>query len=47
VCKIFQSEDFKTFCDEVKSRFDRMQIFKPQSSRKASREIFVIGLGKK
>ncbi len=47
VCKIFQSEDFKAFCDDVKTRFDRMQIFKPQSSRKASREIFVIGLGKK
>lgn len=46
VCKIFQGEDFKAFCDEVKTRFDRMQIFKPQSSRKASREIFIIGLGK-
>ena len=47
VCKIFQGEDFKTFCDAVKTRFERMQIFKPQSSRKASREIFVIGIGKK
>jgi 23S rRNA (uridine2552-2'-O)-methyltransferase len=47
VCKIFQGEDFKRFCDQVKTRFDRMQIFKPQSSRKASREIFIIGLGKK
>ncbi|MBI5552019.1 MAG: RlmE family RNA methyltransferase [Desulfobacterales bacterium] len=46
VCKIFQGEDFKTFCDQVKTRFDRMDIFKPQSSRKASREIFIIGLGK-
>lgn len=47
VCKIFQSEDFKTFCDQIKLRFDRMKIFKPQSSRKASPEVFVIGLGKK
>lgn len=47
VCKIFQGEDFQVFCDQVKARFDRMHIFKPQSSRKASREIFVIGLGKK
>jgi 23S rRNA (uridine2552-2'-O)-methyltransferase len=46
VCKIFQGEDFKIFSDQVKTRFDRMHIFKPQSSRKASREIFVIGLGK-
>ena len=47
VCKIFQGEDFKSFCDAVKLRFERMQIFKPQSSRKASREIFIIGIGKK
>ena len=46
VCKIFQSEDFKAFCDSVKKQFNNMKIFKPQSSRKASREIFVIGLGK-
>jgi 23S rRNA (uridine2552-2'-O)-methyltransferase len=46
VCKIFQGEDFKAFSDRVKARFDRMQIFKPQSSRKGSREIFIIGLGK-
>jgi 23S rRNA (uridine2552-2'-O)-methyltransferase len=47
VCKIFQGEDFKPFCDKVKTRFVRMHIFKPQSSRKGSKEIFVIGLGKK
>ena len=47
VCKIFQGEDFKRFCDTVKAQFARMHIFKPQSSRKGSKEIFVIGLGKK
>jgi 23S rRNA (uridine2552-2'-O)-methyltransferase len=47
VVKIFQGEDFKVFCDNVKARFDRMHIFKPQSSRKGSKEIFIIGLGKK
>ena len=46
VCKIFQGEDFKAFCDKVKMRFARMHIFKPQSSRKGSKEIYVIGLGK-
>lgn len=47
VCKIFQGEDFKSFCDMVKAQFSRMHIFKPQSSRKGSREIFVIGLDRK
>lgn len=47
VCKIFQGEDFKAFCDRVKTRFGEMHIFKPQSSRKGSKEIFVIGLNRK
>jgi len=47
VCKIFQGEDFKAFSDSVKGSFNKTRIFKPQSSRKASREIYIIGLGKK
>jgi 23S rRNA (uridine2552-2'-O)-methyltransferase len=45
VCKIFQGEEFKKFSDSVRSRFKTHKIFKPQSSRKVSKEIFVIGLG--
>lgn len=47
VCKIFQGSDFEQFLNEVKSRFSKHKIFKPKSSRKASKEIFIIGLGKK
>ncbi len=47
VCKIFHGEDFKLFVDSVKTRFKTHKIFKPQSSRKASKEIYIIGLGKK
>jgi 23S rRNA (uridine2552-2'-O)-methyltransferase len=46
VCKIFQGEDFKAFTDRARKHFDLLKIFKPQSSRKASKEIFVIGLGR-
>lgn len=46
VCKIFQGADFPAFQESVRSSFQRYQIFKPQSSRKASKEIFIIGLGK-
>lgn len=45
VCKIFQGEDFKAFADEVRSGFHSMSIFKPQSCRKASKEIYIIGKG--
>ena len=47
VCKIFQGPDSPTFIDQIKHDFTRCHIYKPQSSRKASREIFVIGKGKK
>lgn len=47
VCKIFQGEDFALFINRVKAVFCSHKIFKPQSSRKASREIYVIGLNKK
>ena len=47
VCKIFQGEDFKQFTEAVKSGFTECRIFKPQSSRKASMEIYIIGKGKK
>lgn len=45
VCKIFQGPDFNQFVDAVKAGFDKQKIFKPKSSRKASKEIFVIGQG--
>ncbi len=45
VCKIFQGPDFEEFLKRIKTGFDRHKIFKPQSSRKASPEIFIIGMG--
>lgn len=47
VCKIFQGEEFKNYSDLIKANFNIQKIFKPQSSRKVSREIFIIGKGKK
>ena len=47
VCKIFQGPDFNQFVNSVRSSFDKQKLFKPQSSRQASKEIFAIGLGLK
>jgi len=46
VCKIFQGEDFKPFSEAVRAGFSECKIFKPQSCRKASKEIYIIGKGK-
>ncbi len=47
VCKIFQGPDFDRFLWRIKQGFSRYKIFKPESTRKKSREIFIIGLDKK
>jgi 23S rRNA (uridine2552-2'-O)-methyltransferase len=47
VSKIFQGDDFEEFKDEVCKTFDRHKIFKPQSCRKESKEIYIIGIGKR
>jgi 23S rRNA (uridine2552-2'-O)-methyltransferase len=47
VCKIFQGPDFNQFVNSVRSSFEKQKLFKPKSSRKASKEIFAIGLGLK
>lgn len=46
VCKIFQGDDFQVFLDSVRFSFEKYKIFKPKSCRKASKEIYIIGLGK-
>jgi len=47
VCKIFQGEDFPAFSESVRVRFARRKVFKPKTCRKDSREIYIIGLGRK
>lgn len=47
VCKIFQGPDFNNFMELVKASFKNYKIVKPLSSRKASKEIFIIGLNKR
>ena len=47
VCKVFQGPDFKAFSDQAKALFGRVAHIKPRSTRKTSKEIYLIGLQKK
>jgi 23S rRNA (uridine2552-2'-O)-methyltransferase len=47
VCKIFQGNDFNAFQKNVKSKFKECRIFKPDSCRKQSKEIYIIAKYKK
>ena len=44
LCKVFQGEDLQGFVAQLKQRFSRVKTIKPESSRKESREIFVLGI---
>jgi 23S rRNA (uridine2552-2'-O)-methyltransferase len=46
-CKVFQGEDFPDYVAEVKTVFKKVKVVKPKSSRIESREVFVLGRGKK
>lgn len=47
VCKLFHSDDFSRLRDEIKKDFERFEAVKPDSTRKISKEIFLVGLKKK
>ncbi len=47
ICKLFHSDDFTTLRDQIKTEFHRFEAVKPDSTRKISKEIFLVGLKKK
>ena len=44
VAKIFHSGEFEGFRNQLRARFDRVEILRPESTRKGSKEIFFIAL---
>ena len=47
VCKLFHSDNFKDFQNKMKKQFKKVDVLKPESTRKISKEIFLIGLDHK
>ncbi len=45
--KVFEGEKFPDFKKQVQKYFQKTKLFRPKSTRSASREIFFIGLGYK
>lgn len=42
VCKIFMGGDFEAFHKDVKTSFGKVRLLRPDSTRKQSREIFIV-----
>jgi 23S rRNA (uridine2552-2'-O)-methyltransferase len=45
VTKLFMGGDFPVFRDEVRARFERVDVAKPQATREHSYEVYVVGKG--
>lgn len=45
VCKLFHSGDFETFRKTLRTYFKKVEVIRPKSTRKESKEIFLIGIG--
>ena len=45
LCKVFQGEFFKEFLDNIKKKFEFVKSSKPESSRRESKEIYIIAKG--
>ncbi len=44
VCKLFHSEDFENYRNQLKLHFNKIEILRPKSTRKESKEIYFIAL---
>jgi len=47
LCKVFQGEGFDSFLEQCRSVFDKVVVRKPKASRPRSREVYVLGRGRK
>lgn len=47
ICKLFHSDDFTKLRAEIQKDFQKFEAVKPDSTRKISKEIFLVGLKKK
>ena len=45
ICKIFQGPEYKEYYARMKSLFNDLRTFKPESSKSDSKEIYLIGFG--
>ncbi|MBI2027131.1 MAG: RlmE family RNA methyltransferase [Deltaproteobacteria bacterium] len=46
VCKLFHSADFQVFKRDVQKKFSKVNVFIPKSTRKESKEVFLIAQNK-
>lgn len=43
-CKVYQGEGIDEFLAAVREVYVRVKVYKPSASRKASREVYIVGM---
>jgi 23S rRNA (uridine2552-2'-O)-methyltransferase len=44
IVKLFHSEEFEGYRKKLREQFDQVEIIRPKSTRKESKEIFLVGV---
>jgi len=44
ICKLFHSDEFEDFRARLRARFEKVELLRPKSTRKESKEIFFVAL---
>ncbi|MBU6376494.1 MAG: RlmE family RNA methyltransferase [Bdellovibrionales bacterium] len=44
IAKLFHSDDFESFRSKLRQTFEKVEVLRPKSTRKESKEIFLIGI---
>ncbi|MBU2498025.1 MAG: SAM-dependent methyltransferase, partial [Proteobacteria bacterium] len=47
LCKVFEGEDIRILRDDFSQHFEKIRTIRPPAVRKASREVYLLGLGLK
>ncbi len=47
LCKIFEGEDLRDFKNEVAQEFEAVRLYRSQATRKRSKEVYLLGIGRK
>jgi 23S rRNA (uridine2552-2'-O)-methyltransferase len=45
IAKLFHSEDFESFRATLREEFEKVEVLRPKSTRKESKEVFLVGIG--
>jgi 23S rRNA (uridine2552-2'-O)-methyltransferase len=47
ICKLFHSDGFESLRNQIRAEYTKVEVVRPKSTRKESKEIFLVGMSRK